>query len=166
MQNPNKHLVLATFGLGALLSSCATNHPNPTDARCFSSGETPSPIEIVSRFHSGLDSPLFLTLKTNAEWHSIWSKICHGCSEDSPEEPNFETEMLLVAAIGDHAGAYRVSFDRAKVMNGRIEVVVKEDVLGANCIITTERRQPVSVAKIKRSNCPVVFVPVREKKDC
>jgi hypothetical protein len=165
--NKIRYFVLGAFGFGVLLSSCTTIRPtSPGNARCYPAGETPFPMEMLSKLHSGLKRPLFATLKSKVEWQSIWSAICHDCDENTPTEPNFETEMVLVAATGEHGGAFRVSIDGAKILNGRIEILVKEEVLGSNCVITTEERQPVAVATIKRSNCPVVFVPTKEKNDC
>ena len=95
-----------------------------------------TPGEIVHQQYSGMTEPSFSVVRTAREWHSVWERICKSCQDFPPGDVDFSNEMLIVAGLGESSGAYLVFIDHVAVIDGRVEIAVRREVLGAQCVIT------------------------------
>jgi hypothetical protein len=96
----------------------------------------------------------------------LWKKICKMCIDPAPGNVDFKTEMLIVAALGEHSGAYQSTVDSLTVVDGVMEIVVRKSVAGPNCVITTGNMQPIEVVRVQKSNCTARFIRVTEEHAC
>lgn len=164
---------ISLIPLMALTSACvhfstpiSQNGGSLKSCGIVNSTETFKPVEFLHRQYSGITQPLFTVVRNASEWHSVWRRICQSCQELPPDDPDFEKEMLIVAALGESSGAYLDSVDSFGAIDGRLDIVVRREVLGAQCIVTMGKMQPVAVARVSKSTCQANFRQVTEKHDC
>jgi hypothetical protein len=124
------------------------------------------PVQLLNQQYSGIPGQMFTVVRSSRDWASIWLKICRMCAEPPPGDVDFNRDMLIVGARGEHSGAYMSSVDGVKLVGGQLEIVILEYVAGPQCLITTANMQPVSVARVPKSICPPRFRPVAEEHNC
>lgn len=165
--------VTALIASMTLTSACvdfrtpiSQNGDNQKSCGIVNSTESFKPVEILHRQYSGITQPLFTVVRNASEWHSVWRRICKSCQELALDDLDFRKEMLIVAALGELSGAYLDSVDSFSAIDGRLDIVVRKEVPGEQCVVTMGRMQPVAVARVPRSTCKTNFRQVTEKHDC
>jgi hypothetical protein len=117
---------------------------------------------------SDLRTPLRVVVRDEAEWRAIWSRLWHPRA-DAPPLPivDFSREMVILAAAGEVASSgYDILVDSASLQDDRVQVRVRSIRPGAECGVRWVIMHPVDVARISRTQLPVVFDEQSEVRDC
>ena len=70
-------------------------------------------VTLAKQFYSGMNARERLTVQSPNEWSSVWSRI-HSTQSPMPPivEPDFNTEVALVAAMGEKpSGGFTITID-------------------------------------------------------
>ena len=120
-------------------------------------------------YNSGLTKPVQLVIKDSKEWQEVWERS--HCKVISPVPPlpeiDFTKELIVVVALGTRpTGGYGIFVDRAVDKNNRREITVGKQSPGKNCFTTQALTQPVDIARLPKTDRPVVFKETGEVHEC
>jgi hypothetical protein len=133
--------------------------------------ERDRPVELAVwpyRMSSGLSSRERIVVRDSASWVALWPRIV-GSHSPVPVAPvvDFRSEMLIVASSGTRAtGGHIVVIDSVLTAGDSLRVVVREQAPGPRCGTPAVLSTPASIARVDRSDLPVVFTTREVVRDC
>jgi hypothetical protein len=110
--------------------------------------------------HSGIGQATNRVIQSQAEWEDFWKKA-QGMVVPSPAAPsvNFETEMVLAAAMGlKSTGGYSITIRRVERTADRLKIYVVEQSPGPNDIVTQALTAPFHFVAVPRTDLRPEFV--------
>jgi hypothetical protein len=164
----------ARQGAPRVLGACCV----PTDSaalellgryeRTTPADRTPELALVAYRFSSGLEGRVERVVRDSASWARIWVEIVGSHRPVAPlPAVDFSREMLVVASMGtQRTGGYAIWIEDLSVVNDTIRVAVREQRPGSRCGTTAALTQPVTLARVERSDLPVAFVSSLQTSDC
>jgi hypothetical protein len=129
---------------------------------------TPELALVPYRFGSGIERRAESVVRDSASWARLWTQIV-GSHRPMPPLPavDFSREMLLVASMGtQRTGGYAIWIGDLTIVNDTIRVAVLEQRPGPRCGTTAALTEPVTLARVDRSDLPVAFVSTPRTADC
>jgi hypothetical protein len=129
------------------------------------------PVELAIwpyRMSSGLAARERIVVRDSVSWVALWPRIV-GSHSPVPPPPavDFGAEMLIVASSGTRAsGGHIAVIDSVLVVGDSLRVVVREQAPGPRCGTPAVLSNPVSVARVDRSDLPVAFSTREVVRDC
>jgi hypothetical protein len=93
-------------------------------------------------------------IRDAAEWPEVWSRI-HGEQVPPPPivQPDFDTEMAVVAAMGEKAsGGFDIVVDSVTRHERGAIVYITEHSPGSGCMTTGALTQPVHAVRAPRTD--------------
>jgi hypothetical protein len=118
-------------------------------------------------YYSGFDARTRLIVRDQATWESTWTQLT-GAVQPKPPAPavNFETQMVLVAAMGSrNTGGYSISIDAATENGDALLATVRETSPGNTCGTTQSITAPATATIVPRRSA-VTFVELADKHEC
>lgn len=102
--------------------------------------------------YSGIDERRRNLVRTEAEWHELWSEIAgHRVPPPEPPQVDFERRMVIVAAMGSKpTGGYAIDIARVRTEGDRIVVEVVETSPGPGCMTTQAFTAPVVAVTVEK----------------
>ena len=135
---------------------------------------TPFPIDRLSsiddyvRYHSGLNEPARVVIRTEQEWTALWDQMLNNF-HPKPAMPvvDFSQHMLVVAAMGAQpTGGYGIRIENVSRRNAVITATVRLTSPGARCFTSQALTQPADIVRMPRSELPVHFVDASSVHEC
>ena len=120
------------------------------------------------RMTSGISDQQRIVVRDSATWANLWPRIV-GSHSPRPPVPvvDFATEMLLVVSMGTRSsGGYIIAIDSVSMASDTLRALVREQSPGPRCGTTAALSAPVALARIDRSEQPVVFRTREVVRDC
>jgi hypothetical protein len=107
-----------------------------------------------------------VVIRDQEAWLKLWKEFSHGQATPAPEI-DFSREMLIVVAMGQAStGGFSIMVDGVYERDNKLEVVVKSEGPGRNCMTTQALTQPVDIVRVPKSDRSVVFREVSVSHDC
>lgn len=112
-------------------------------------------------YYSGLVEPAQAVIRSDAEWTALWGAI-HAPVTPAPPAPaiDFSTDMVLLAALGQRltGATYSLIIERVfEAADGAVDVVIRENRLGDDCVVAAVVTTPVDLALVPRREGVVRF---------
>jgi len=110
-------------------------------------------VTLAKQSYSGMDARERLTVQSANEWSGVWSRI-HSTQSPIPPivEPDFNTEVALVAAMGEKpSGGFTITIDSITRHERGSIVFVTEKSPGESCITPAVLTQAVHAIRAPRS---------------
>lgn len=155
--------------LTALAAACANGQPPPPPPGNPAGGERPAggptapnslafePLHQDS--YSGIEERRRAVARTEAEWQEIWSQIASRQVPPSPPTVDFDTRMVIVAAMGSRpTGGHAIAIESVRAEGGRIVVEVVETSPGPGCMTTQAFTAPVVAVTVEKRPGEAAFV--------
>jgi hypothetical protein len=117
------------------------------------------PDRATFEYYSGIGDSLRSVIGDEHHWREVWVRI-HRDERPIPPVPaiDWSRELVVVAALGRRSsGGFDIRIDSAYQRNDTLEIVVRTDVPGRNCMLTAAFSQPVDLARLPR---PAATLPV------
>ncbi len=157
----------ALSALLPLAAACSGSAPVPGDEAPQATVTRIDSSAVVLATGQGLGDPTRAVIRDSTEWAAFWMQA-HALMEPVPPPPavDFDTEMLLVAALGTRSsGGHAVTID--SVARGTtLRVFVTAVAPGADCITTMAITWPVQVVRVPRFDGSVEFVEGERVQPC
>lgn len=124
---------------------------------------------IVHLYHSetsGMSSSIRAVVKDSTRFAEVWSEVVRNPTAPRPAV-DFTRYMVIVAAMGTrNSTGNTIELVSVDTIGGALNLHVALRVPGPNCIAGGVMTAPVDVARIPKSNRPVVFVDSYKPTDC
>ena len=139
---------LVTLTVVVLVAACGEDKTSPFDTDVGSRLSVFVPTEDVTlarQSYSGMNARERLTVQSANEWLNLWSRI-HGTQSPIPPivEPDFNTEVALVAAMGEKpSGGFTITIDSVTRHERGSIVYVTEKSPSESCITPAVLTQAV-----------------------
>ena len=139
-----------------LVDACAAQAPLP-----------PAPVRMAISVTTiqkgnfgGIRKPAQIVVRTQEEWNSLWKRhVSIQSPPSSPPSVDFAAEMIVGLFIGEkNTGGYEVEITRAELKDSTLHVYYAEKSPTPGGIVTQALTQPFHLARLPRSDAPVVFV--------
>jgi len=109
--------------------------------------------------YSGIEDSLRLVVRDEQAWRAIW-RVIHRRVAPVPPLPSidFQQEMVVVAALGARrSGGFGIRVDSATDLGDSVEIVVRKDVPGKGCLLSSALTQPLDLVRLPARPLPVRF---------
>ena len=117
------------------------------------------PQRATFEYYSGIGDSLRTVIADQQHWREVWARI-HRDERPVPPVPaiDWRRELVIVAALGRRSsGGFAIRIDSAYQRDDTLEIVVRTEVPGRNCMLTAAFSQPVDLARLPR---PAATLPV------
>jgi hypothetical protein len=118
------------------------------------------PERATFEYYSGIGDSLRTVIGDEQHWREVWARI-HRDERPIPPVPaiDWSRELVIVAALGRRSsGGFAIRIDSAYQRADTLEIVVRTEMPGRNCMLTAAFSQPVDLARLPR---PAAALPVR-----
>lgn len=118
------------------------------------------PERATFEYYSGIGDSLRAVIGDERHWRAVWARI-HRDERPIPPVPaiDWSREWVIVAALGRRSsGGFAIKIDSAYQRDDTLEIVVRTEVPGRDCMLTAAFSQPVDLARLPR---PAATLPVR-----
>jgi hypothetical protein len=146
-----------TFGALLLTGACESGETVPLDGDAGPRLSVLVPtqdVTLAQQYYSGMTTRERLVIRSAAEWPATWSRI-HGAQTPPSDvvEPDFNTEMAVVAAMGEKpTGGFDIVIDSVTRHERGVVVYVTERSPGPGCMTTQALTQPVHAVRAPRTD--------------
>ena len=120
------------------------------------------------RMTSGIAEQRRIVVRDSTSWATLWPTIV-GSHSPRPPVPvvDFASEMLLVVTMGSRpSGGYIIAIDSISMAADTLRVLVREQSPGPRCGMPAIITAPVAVARMERTELPVLFRTREVVRDC